>query len=118
MPSVLIVKNNIGEKIKIPLRNTNSQLLFTTPNCKWGDIMAKQFEKKNQSTVSDENQLIIYKEGETPTFSHSSAGVYYISDKNLDQILETIESDQRPVLITINAEGKITKKVTSWLELM
>ena len=116
MPAVLILKDNRGEKVKIPLRKAKIHLLFTTPDCKWGDMMVKQLEKKNQA--SGENLIIIYREGEKPTFAHSSSKVYYISDKNLSKILGILGLDQYPALITIDAKGKVREKVTSWLGLM
>ncbi len=118
MPSVLILENDMGQEIKIPLRKTNTHLLFTAPDCKWGDLMVSQFENNSQEGDYRLNQIIIYKAGETPTFRHSSSNVYYISEKNLGKILKTGEINQRPALISINEEGKVTKKVTSWLELM
>ena len=80
--------------------------------------MAKQLEKKNKAAFSGENLIVIYKEGETPTFRHSSSNVFYISDKNLSKIFETVGLNQRPILITVDEVGKVTEKITSWLELM
>ena len=118
MPSVLFVKNDIGEKIKIPLRKTKTQLLFMAPDCKWGDIMARKLEQKNQSAFSGDNLIVIYKDGETPTFRHSSSNVFYITDKKLSKIFETVGLNQRPIIITVDEGGKVTEKITSWLELM
>ena len=118
MPAALLLKNNLGEKVKISLRKRETHLLFTMADCKWGDIMVKQLENKNQTDFADENQLIIYKEGETPTFAHSSSNVYFISDKNLNKIRKSLGLFQYPALITINREGKVKGRITSWLELM
>ena len=42
----------------------------------------------------------------------------FISDKNLSNMLKSVGINQRPLLITIDEEGNVTKTVTSWLELM
>lgn len=118
MPSVLLLENNMGEEVKIPLRKVKTQLLFTAPDCKWGDLMVSKFENESQEGEYRKNKIIIYKAGETPTFRHLSSNVYYISEKNLNKILKTGEINQRPLLITLNKEGKVTEKVTSWLKLM
>lgn len=118
LPTVLLLKDNMGKKVKILFREGKTNLLFAAPDCKWSDLMARQFEKVGTATFSGENPIIIYKEGETPSYKHSSANVYYISDKDLSKILETVGIYQRPILLTIDEEGKVTEKITSWLELM
>ena len=118
MPSVILLENNMGEEVEIPLRKVKTQLLLTAPDCKWGDLMASQFENESQEGDYRKNHVIIYKAGETPTFKHSSSNVYYISEKNLVKFLKIGEINQRPVLITIDKLGKVTEKVTSWLQLM
>ena len=117
-PSFISLSNKDGIKVKIPLRKTKAQLLFTAPHCKWGDLMVQQLEKKNRTASSVKNPIIIYKEGETPTFGHSTSNIYFISEKDLGKILKTAGINQRPLLITVNEEGEITETVTSWLELM
>ena len=117
-PSFISLRNMQWQKVKIPLRKTKSHLLFAAPDCKWSDLMAEQLEKKKKEAFSGENLIIMYKEGETFTYNHSTYNVYYISDKNLGRIIESAGINQRPILISVNEEGEITETVTSWLELM
>lgn len=118
MPVVILLKNSEGTTVKTPLRGKITHLLLNTPGCKWGDLLVEYFERRMDEFVPGENFKVIYKEGEQPTFEHNQDAVYYISDKNLGKMLKSVGLYQRPLLITIDEEGKVTKTVTSWLELM
>ncbi len=118
IPTDISLKDLKGETIKIPLRKTETHLLFNAPGCKWGDLMVEYFDKSLNEFSVVRSLRIIYKEGEIPTFENPRGPVYFISDKNLSNMLKSVGINQRPLLITIDEEGNVTKTVTSWLELM
>jgi hypothetical protein len=118
MPAVISLRNSEGIRTKTSLRGMTTYMLFNAPGCKWGDLMAEHFEKRVNKFTPEESFKVIYKEGEKPTFHHSSGFVYFISDKNLDKMLKIVGLNQRPLLITIDEEGNVAKTITSWLELM
>lgn len=118
IPAAISLKDLKGETIKIPLRKGEIRLLFNAPGCKWGDLMVDQLKNRNNAFSSEESLIVIYKEGETPTFEHNGSPVYFISDKNLSKMFKSVGLNQRPLLIKIDEERKVTKTVTSWLELL
>ena len=118
MPAVISLRNSEGTRTKTSLRGMTTHILFNAPGCKWGDLMAEHFEKRVNELRPGENFKVIYMEGENTTYDHSSGFVYFISKKNMGKMLRIVGLNQRPLLIEIDKEGKITKTVTSWLELM